>query len=395
MARPAHGSLLSNSRSSIQVVAGRHAFVSSYKVIASFTGADGEYPISAPIGVNGTLYGTTSAGGKYGFGTVYKVTTSGALTIIHNFAGGDDGAVPYGRLLYEKGNLYGTTSQGGKSLGTAFEIGLLGGEHILHDFGSAGGFPEGGLAFSNGALYGTTSTGGAYGGGSVFEMTAAGAFKTLHYFGGVASDGQGPIGDLLAVNGSVYGTTVFGGYIASKKFGGGGTVFVVNASGRTQILHMFDLYNFAGGVQPYSGLALVNGLLYGTTLFGGLAEVAGGGGLIYSITSSGTTHAVYDFGSHEIDGLWPRYGSLASIGTTIYGATTAGGEAVTGYAGTLGAVFSHNTTSGVETVLHVFSGSPDGADPASVGLANINGTLYGTTSLGGKANLGTIFAIKP
>ena len=132
-----------------------------------------------------------------------------------------------------------------------------------------------------------------------------------------------------------------------------------------------------------------NGILYGTTAYGG----AHGFGTVFSITTSGKYKILYSFGSSGspcCDGQNPWAG-LIDVNGTLYG-TTAGG-------GTLGVgtVFSV-TTSGVEEVLHNFGKVGDGYGPYSA-VVNVNGTLYGTTECGGTYNScivgGTVFALRP
>jgi uncharacterized repeat protein (TIGR03803 family) len=85
---------------------------------------DGAQPFAGLINLNGTLYGTTLAGGASRKGTVFAITTSGAETVLHEFKGGSgDGAYPYAGLLNVEGTLYGTTYSGGADDdGTIFSL---------------------------------------------------------------------------------------------------------------------------------------------------------------------------------------------------------------------------------------------------------------------------------
>ncbi len=138
---------------------------------------DGEQPETGLIDVNGTPYGTTTAGGAYGYGTVFKLSTAGQETVLYNFKGGADGEYPQASLISVNGALYGTTSAGGGSAfceygcGTVFEISAAGKESILHAFtGKDGSLPEAGLIDVNGVFYGTTLAGGTDGCGTVFKL---------------------------------------------------------------------------------------------------------------------------------------------------------------------------------------------------------------------------------
>lgn len=192
------------------------------KVLYSFAGQpDAQYPEAGLIRDEaGNFYGTTSAGGVYGLGTVFELDTSGRETVLYSFAGGfnSDGQGPDTALLRApSGDLYGTTFQGGYGIGTVFKVDASGNETILHAFGSTqndGAYPESSLSFdSQGNVYGTTIQGGTFGlpGGVLFQITAEGAYSVVHNFGGKA-DGSAPAGPLLpASDGSFFGTTSSGG----------------------------------------------------------------------------------------------------------------------------------------------------------------------------------------
>jgi len=191
-------------------------------VLHSFAGQpDAQYPEAGLICDEvGDFYGTTSAGGVYGLGTVFELDASGHETVLYSFAGSfnSDGQGPDTALLRApNGDLYGTTFQGGNGIGTVFKVDTSGHETILHAFGSFqndGAYPESPLAFdSQGNVYGTTIQGGTFGlpGGVVYEISAEGAYSVVYDFGG-KSDGSAPAGPLLpGSDGSFFGTTSSGG----------------------------------------------------------------------------------------------------------------------------------------------------------------------------------------
>jgi uncharacterized repeat protein (TIGR03803 family) len=193
--------------------------------------SDGSYPDASLLNLNGTVYGTTYAGGAPGNGTVYTLTTinkSAKESVLYSFMGGSDGANPRAGLLNVGGTLYGTTTNGGSSnLGTVFEIAMSGKERVLHSFasGSDGANPHAGLVDVGGALYGTTANGGSSGLGTIFKITTSGEERILHSFGS-GSDGANPSARLLNVGGTLYGTTYRGGG-TSCSGGGCGTVFSI------------------------------------------------------------------------------------------------------------------------------------------------------------------------
>jgi uncharacterized repeat protein (TIGR03803 family) len=193
-------------------------------VLHSFgSGSDGQDPLAGLTNVGGTLYGTTNNGGASNDGTVFAITTSGAESVLHSFAGGSDGAFPaYAGLTKVGSTLYGTTRQGGASNeGTVFAITTSGAESVIHSFagGSDGLLPYGGeLLKAGGTLYGATEYGGdlgcrssGHGCGTIFSVSVkSGAEAVVYAFEG-GSDGANPQAGLTNVGGTLYGTTYEGG----------------------------------------------------------------------------------------------------------------------------------------------------------------------------------------
>ena len=118
-----------------------------YNFAGNGTSGANPWYVTLVQGTNGNLYGTTYNGGKYSLGTVFNVSTTGSQKIIYSFRGGLDGANPTGGLtLGTDGNFYGTTQQGGtNSEGTVFKITPTGTLTILHNFNTFkdGAFPWG------------------------------------------------------------------------------------------------------------------------------------------------------------------------------------------------------------------------------------------------------------
>ncbi|MGC1381394.1 MAG: choice-of-anchor tandem repeat GloVer-containing protein, partial [Candidatus Baltobacteraceae bacterium] len=320
---------------------------------------------------------------------------------LYNFGRLPDGHHPGAGLVDVNGTLYGTTVNGGAyacgsgpSCGTVFSITTGGKEKVLHSFGyGADGFDPGAeLIAVKGTLYGTTTEGGAYGQGTVFSITTHGTEKVLYSFGG-GTDGAYPDAALVDVNGTLYGTTTEGGTYACGGYDCG-TVFSVTTSGKEKVL-----YSFGGGTDgayPYAELVEVNGTLYGTTIGGGGYGCLGGGcGTIFSITTGGSEKVLYSFKGGSGDGEYPKAG-LINVKGTLYGTTANGGGSGSCYR-ECGTAFSI-TRSGKEKVLHSFDGGTDGAYPGA--LVDVNGTLYGTTTSGGGlgscgsgGGCGTVFSI--
>lgn len=140
---------------------------------------DGNYPVSSLIqGKDGNFYGMTSQGGALGIGVVFKITPAGVETVLHSFTGSTttpvDGSTPHGSLIQgTDGNFYGTTQQGGaNNAGTVFMMTPSGAVTVLHSFNTAdGSAPDGSLVQdADGYFYGMTYAGGAGGNGTVFRI---------------------------------------------------------------------------------------------------------------------------------------------------------------------------------------------------------------------------------
>ena len=202
--------------------------------LASFNGTNGGEPLGGVIqGSDGNFYGTTqTSGGLNGDGTVFRVTSTGALTSLVSFTGAN-GAYPTAALaLGADGNFYGTTSHGGSAnFGTIFRMTPAGALTTLVTFtGANGNQPMAGLVLgSDGNFYGTTEIGGAFNNGTVFKMTPAGVLTTLVSFNG--ANGGGLLGGVVqGSDGNLYGMTAFGGLnavIYNSFATGAGTIFQV------------------------------------------------------------------------------------------------------------------------------------------------------------------------
>lgn len=235
------------------------------------------------INVKGTLYGTTYDGGPYYDGTVFSVTLTGKENVVHGFGRETDGSQPAAGLINVKGVLYGTTPTGGANrIGAVFSVTGTGAEKVTHSFAGHpdGENPDAALVDVNGTLFGTTSTGGQHYGGAVFSITTTGKEKTLYSFCSKdkCADGSDPEAALINVNGTLYGTTNYGGDAGCGRIGCG-TVLSVTTTGKEKVLYIFGSRS-ADGANPYAALLNVDGALYGTTTGGG----ANGHGTVFSIS---------------------------------------------------------------------------------------------------------------
>jgi uncharacterized repeat protein (TIGR03803 family) len=307
------------------------------KVLFSFGsgGASGNTPRAPLLNVGGTLYGTTEQGGT-GNGVIFSITRRGTENTLYTFQGGsNDGSLPFGGLINVNGTLYGTTA-GGEGYGTVYSVTPAGSENIVFAFhGSDGSNVEAGLIDVKGTLYGTTFGGGANSDGTVYKVTPSGAETTLYSFAG-GSDGESPFAALTNVNGTLYGTTEWGGGTGCAASRGCGTVFSITKAGKEAVVYRFQ-GGTNDGANPEASLLNVNGTLYGTTRVGGKAGCGTDGcGTVFEVTSAGTVKIIYKF--KQADGYWPQAG-LIDVGGTLYGTTTSGGKG-TGCAGGCGTVFA-------------------------------------------------------
>ncbi len=255
-----------------------------FTVLHAFTGVpDGLEPEISPLlrDSQGNIYGTTEQGGdencenSAGCGTVFKVDGSGKETVLHVFHGGTDGAYPLGGVIRDAaGNIFGTTSAGGTFRGgVVYKVDAIGNETVLYNFA---GTPDGLAPWSTLVavgeyLYGTTSTGGSFGFGTLFKVDKAAHETVVYNFAGL--DGNFPVEGLTRDgNGILYGTTLYGGgYV--------GNVFKLDTSTGAESV----VYDFTGGTDgayPGGFFKDAAGNLYGATESGG----AYGFGSIFKIT---------------------------------------------------------------------------------------------------------------
>ena len=352
---------------------------------------DGSSP-DAPViqGTDGNLYGTTASGGANSYwGTVFKMTPDGVLTTLYSFCphpeqSCPDGMSPWAALVQASdGNFYGTTSQGGTySGGTVFRITPNGELTTLHSFQYLDGrSPSTALIQStDGNLYGIANA-GSHNQGVIFKITLDGSLTVVYSFCSQSGcvDGKGPTGPLLqASDGNFYGTTGGGGVNCGNS--GCGTVFEITPQGALTTLHSF---NGTDGKAPRGGLAQgSDGNFYGVTNQGGTNCLSFGGcGTVFKVTPAGVLTTLYSFSGP--DGDAPTAGLVQGDDANFYGTTNLGG-AFCGFSGICGTAFEI-TPEGTLKTLHSFSGM-DGRFPAGLLKAN-DGSFYGTTT-GGGANCG-------
>ena len=287
--------------------------------------SDGSLPESGLVRDSaGNLYGTTNGGGAYKGGTVFKLSSDGTLTTLHSFANsGEDGYAPTAGLLRDSGgNLYGTTYLGGKyGAGTVYRVTPAGKENIMHSFGAT---PTDGTLPGNvvpvmdqlGNLYGTTLGGGANDFGTVFEITAGGGESVLYSFGATKTDAVKPYAGLtIDSKGNLYGTATSGGKYNQ------GTVFRVSHSGAETIMHSFKNHATDGYDCQAPLVRDGSGNLYGVMFKGGQY----GFGTVFEINTGGGETILHAFANDGTDGANPNGALLLDSAGNLYGTTYRGG----------------------------------------------------------------------
>lgn len=370
---------------------------SAYRVIYSFSGgADGASPRAPLLLHRGNLIGTTYSGGTAGLGTVFSVTTDGVETVLHSFAGGTaDGQNPRTGITGGEnvlgpwgGELFGTTSAGGKAgAGTVFALDLRKQtETLLYSFagGGDGANPWGEMVNDGkGNLFGTCF----YPFGTLFRILGDGQFEAVvHGFGGLAADGAAPVGQIVMdTQGNIYGASSGG-----TQGGSEGTVYRLAPNGAFTILHQFTGLSRTGdGADPFGGPIIDSaGNLYGATYDGGNDDHFGSGdGVVYKLAPDGTETILHSF-ANTPDGAQPTGTLLRTKDGALFGTSLQGGAA------NQGTVYEI-TADGRERVLYSFTGGADGGWPYAGLIHGPDGTLYGTASQGGGTGAGVVFAITP
>ncbi len=352
---------------------------------------DGTYASAGlATGPDNALYGTAPSGGIDNVGAIFKIGRDGTgYAVIHQFTNNPDGAGAVSALRYcSDGLLYGTTPNGGtNNEGVVFRISLNGSLYqILCEFNSSAGsaqHPEGQLIQGvDGALYGTTSAGGGGGAGTVFKINLDGSgYQVLYNFSNTPDGATSEKGVIQGSDGLLYGTTFYGGLFNN------GTVFRLSTNGDGyQILHSFT--NSPDGSNPQRLLLANNGILYGTTSGGGAKSV----GTVYQINPNGSGYQILrSFTNSAPDAFFPLAGLAQGFDGALYGTSYSGG------ANNQGAIYRIYPAGTNYEVVYSFSNNypthPDGAHPTDELLpaasTDNSGVLYGTTTEGNSFAIGS------
>jgi uncharacterized repeat protein (TIGR03803 family) len=255
------------------------------------------------------------------------VLAQGTFTELYKFTGGADGAEPEAVALDSAGNIYGEASAGGivpcdgypYGCGTVFKIDPSGHETTLVTFDGENGAEPGAEPNAQPLVVGNVLYGSAESGGSdpqcglIFSVATDGTeFTPLHEFN--YTDGCGPLGPLVLAPGgkAIYGIAAQGG--RGNRHQGNGIIYQLNIGGGFAILHAFD---GTDGYYPNSLLMDANGMLYGSTTYGGAKNY----GVVFSLDpKTGAYNVLYSFtGKKDENG--PQLGSIGP-GGVLYGAAS-------------------------------------------------------------------------
>lgn len=347
---------------------------------------------------SGKLTFKTAVAAVFVFSTLISASAqSKGFSLLYTFTGSPDGSAPNYLIQTADGTFYGTTFSGGAyGYGTVFEIDSTGTETIVYSFQGTtdGSGPQGVVLDSLGNIWGTTQSGGADGYGTLFKIAGDG-FAVRHSFAGYPLDGEDPIGPpVMDAAGNLYGITQGGGNGSCEigPFEGCGMVFAFNTfSGYEGVVH-----NFTGwptdGASPAALVINSKGDLYGTTALGGTTDCTNdtpGCGIVYKLSSTGKESILHSF-TGSPDGDNPT-GLVLDPQGNIYGSTVEGG-------GGLGNIYEL-PVSGKIIQLYSFTGGSSGENPEGSLARDKAGNLYGSTLNGGPSKgcagsgCGTIFKV--
>jgi uncharacterized repeat protein (TIGR03803 family) len=345
------------------------------------------WPSLLSQGQDGDFYSTIQTNGTTNYGSVYKMTTAGKYTLLSSFCAEKapcalTGANPTGGVtLGFDGNFWGTTLNGGKdAAGTVFKITPSGTLTKVYDFTNA--------KDDSAPIYPPLQgqDGNLYGVSEEQYNSQYGAFYKLTIKGKATphpfnyADGATPNLPAQGTNLSFYGTTQAGGDPTCRC----GVVYKATAGGTITVLHKFTGYASStvyDGNRPIGVLVQgSDGDFYGTTYAGGASNI----GTIFKISASGVYTLVHSFTGVPTDGAHPIAGLTVGTDGNLYGTTSVGGKQN-------GGTIYDITSAGKETVLYSFCSVScfDGFNPTTPMVQHTDGEFYGNTL--GNSNGGSAF----
>jgi uncharacterized repeat protein (TIGR03803 family) len=343
-------------------------------VLYEFQGAPTDAP--SPVGAiaqgrDGNLYGTGTARGANGTGGVWRITPSGTENVLVFFPSTYINCK--GLTLGMDGNFYGICTNGGThNEGLIYTVTPAGVLTDLHDFDFSAQdccplAPP--VLGTDGNFYGSTGDPNA-GADNIYRITPAGVYKNLLTLSGGYSI---PSAVHFASDGNLYGTVA-----TAPGFGNRGGVFQVTKSGGIKLVYGFV---DSSGSFPNSGVIQgTDGKLYGTTSFG----ATNGNGAIYKVTRGGSFTELHS--TDNATGPANYNDLLQATDGNFYGAAEGGGS------GNQGGLYEL-TSSGVFSSFLFTNQTATGSQPFAPLMQHTNGTVYGTTSSGGRGGGGDFFSL--
>nr|QBK92096.1 MAG: hypothetical protein LCPAC304_04430 [Pithovirus LCPAC304] len=241
--------------------------ISDYKVIHTFSGFDGKEPLGALLWTkSGLLYGTTSSGGKHGYGTIFKIDKNDTFSSIHHF-NGTDGSTPTYRLIQNPNqDIFGVTTKGGHyNKGVIFQVNVNDIVcSIYHFSGADGDFPTSlSVGRDPNKIYGTTGKGGRFGNGVIFRAGIYGGLSVIHDLS-LTTDGSFPICLITTGIDNFHGITLKGPTNQPQSNGG---LFQLTQKGDFKFLYLFDHIGTPAGLsvhdeQTFYGTSLNDGAIF-------------------------------------------------------------------------------------------------------------------------------------
>jgi uncharacterized repeat protein (TIGR03803 family) len=371
------------------------ALAQGFKQIHLCGGSDKQPNTLIQNPADGYFYGTSHGGGT-GYGSVFKMDTSGNVTTIHSFAGPPgDGSYPSGGLfLNSDGLLYGTTYDGGANdVGTIFKMDTSGGTYSFTSeagpvCGVDGSSPIASFFKANdGNLYVPMTICGAGADGTVDLVSTSLGETEITYFDHNTSEFSLPEGHMLqGSDNKLYGTASENPQLGPSSRGG---IYRVGLGGGTfEVVHNFALGEGINiDVSPPLCLAS-DGSFYGATL---AATDSNGSGLstgtIFRVGIDGSFQTLHNFSwPSGPDGSTPYAGLVQASDGWMYGSTSTGGKSGAGV------IYRIDVNGNYQLLIDLADTNTGSCQPYTELVQGMDGKLYGTT---GCAGLGTIYTVDP